>query len=372
MATAYAARRACAHGPEWVVGKLDCRELNLTARQRASLLLALPPGHATWEIVRARCDGVSTEYWRLLNPGRIDDQDVPEAVGSLLDAERPFVAAKLLAERLDSLAPHLDLVADVLEMAASTSVAFDTPGREFGYHAELLLDALASHDIDTNRLARLEWRLMPALDDLERPPETLHRLLAKDPAFLVEMVSLVYRPAAESTEAGREEMTRQDELRATVAFRVLESWKTLPGFQDDHEVDATELRHWIESARSSLEEAGLTAKGLEVIGGLFSQSPYDPDGTWPIATVREIIEETNSGDLEKGFVEGTFNRGGPVVRDVADGGADERSLAVAFDGLAVAVRATHPRTARILRRLRDSLGQMASNLDHMAAEYQDS
>ena len=44
MATAYAARRACAHGPEWVVGKLDCRELNLTARQRASLLLALPPG----------------------------------------------------------------------------------------------------------------------------------------------------------------------------------------------------------------------------------------------------------------------------------------------------------------------------------------
>ena len=150
----------------------------------------------------------------------------PEAVGSLLDAERPFVAAKLLAERLDSLAPHLDLVADVLEMAASTSVAFDTPGREFGYHAELLLDALASHDIDTNRLARLEWRLMPALDDLERPPETLHRLLAKDPAFFVEMVSLVYRPAAESTEAGREEMTRQDELRATVAFRVLESWKT--------------------------------------------------------------------------------------------------------------------------------------------------
>ena len=137
-------------------------------------------------------------------------------------------------------------------------------------------------------------------------------------------------------------------------------------------MDATELRHWIESARSSLEEAGLTAKGLEVIGGLFSQSPYDPDGTWPIATVREIIEETNSGDLEKGFVEGTFNRGGPVVRDVADGGADERSLAVAFDGLAVAVRATHPRTARILRRLRDSLGQMASNLDHMAAEYQDS
>ena len=48
---------------------------------------------------------------------------------------------------------------------------------------------------------------------------------------------------------------------------------------------------------------------------------------------------------------GTFNRRGPVVRDVADGGADERSLADAFDGLAVAVRATHP---RILRRLRDS------------------
>ena len=146
---------------------------------------------------------MSTAYWRHLDPGRIDDQDVLEAVGNLFYAGRPFVAAKLLAERLDSLAPHLDQVADVLEMAASTSVEFDAPGREFGYHAEFLLDALASHDFDAPRLARLEWRLMPALDDLARPPETLHRLLAKDPAFFVEMVSLVYRPAAESPEAGR-------------------------------------------------------------------------------------------------------------------------------------------------------------------------
>ena len=372
MATAYAAGRASAHGPEWVVGKLNCREVNLTVRQRAILLLALPPGHATWEIVQTRRDEVSTEYWRLLNTRQIDDHDVPEAVGNLLDAGRPFIAVKLLAEQLESVAPHLDLVADVLEMAASTSVKFDAPGREFSYHAELLLDALTSHDFDASRLARLEWRLMPALDDLKRPPEALHRLLATDPAFFVEMVSLLYRPAAESPEAAREETTQQDELRARVAFRVLESWKTLPGFQDDHEVDATELRCWVESARSSLEEAALAAKGLEVIGGLFSQSPYDPDGTWPIAAVREIIEEMDCSDLAKGFVEGTHNRDGLVVRAVADGGADEWSLADAFDGLAVAVKATHPRTARILRRLRDSFRQMASSLDQMAVEYQGS
>lgn len=371
MATAYAARRASGQGPEWVAGKLDCRELDPTATQRANLLLALPVGHATWEIVRGQCDEVSTAYWRLLDPGRIEEEDVPEAVENLLAAGRPFVAAKLLADRVDSLERHLDLVADVLEMTASTSVEFDAPGRDFGYHAEFLLDALASHDSDAARLARLEWRLMPALDDRARPPETLHGLLAKDPAFFVEMLSLVYRQAVESPEAEPEEMTRQDEMRAAVAFRVLDSWNILPGSQDDHEVDATELRNWVGSARSSLGEAGLTAKGLEVIGGLFSHSPYDADGTWPIVAVREIIQELDCRDLERGFVVGALNRRGPVVRDLAGGGAEETSVADAFDGLAVAVRATHPRTARILRRLRDSYRENASHLDHMAVEYED-
>ena len=372
MATSYATRLASRLGHGWVEGKLDCPELNLTAIQRGSLLLALPPDPSTWQIVRTLGDDVSTEYWRLLIPGRTDDADVPEAVGNLLAAGRPFVAAKLLAERLDSQAPHPDLIADVLEMAASTSVEYDSPCREFGYHAELLLDSLKSQDFDPARLARLEWRLMPALDEFERPPEALHGLLAKDPAFFVEMLSLIYGPVADSPEVGGEETTRRDEMRAAVAFRVLESWGTLPGSRDDHEVDAKELRNWVESARSAVAEAGLAVKGLEAIGMILCRSPYDPDGTWPTATIRDIIEEMSCSDLERGFRSGTFNRRGPVISELADGGADERSLADAFDGLAVAVQATHPRTARTLRRLRDWYREKASHMDRMAAEYEDS
>ena len=372
MALSYATGMASRLGHKWVAGRLDCPELNLTAIQRASLLLALPPGQSTWEMVSARGDEVSAEYWRVLAPGRIDDDDLPEAVGNLLAAGRPFVAARLLAERLDSQVPHPDLIADVLEMAASTSVEYDSPGREFGYHAELLLDSLVSQNFNPTRLARLEWRLMPALDDLERPPESLHALLAKDPAFFVEVLSLIYRPLAESPEGGVGEMTQQDEMRATVAFRVLESWQTLPGSQNGEKVDATELRNWVKSARSGLEEVGLAVKGLEVIGTILSQSPYDPDGTWPTATIREIIDELSCSDLERGFCLGIYNRGGPVIRDLSGGGADERSLADAFDGLAVAVRATHPRTARMLRQLRDWYREKASQMDRMAAEYADS
>ena len=197
---------------------------------------------------------------------------------------------------------------------------------------------------------------MPALRHRERPPTELHRLLAEDPDFFVEVLSLVYRAGNEEPN----EVTQQDELRAECGHSVLAEWKTIPGHRDRGAVDGARLRRWLDRATAALEPAGRARIGLEVIGQMLSASPHDPDGTWPCAVIREVIEDLASTELERGFRLGVHNGRGVVMKDPSAGGAAERTLAEQYDGFAVAVRAGYPRTARMLRRIADSYRHEAS------------
>ena len=89
---------------------------------------------------------------------------------------------------------------------------------------------------------------------------------------------------------------------------------------------------------------------------MLSASPHDPDGTWPCAAIREVIEDLASTELERGLRMGVR----VVMKDPSTGGAAERALAEEYDGFAVAVRAGYPRTARMLRQIADSYRHEAS------------
>ena len=84
-------------------------------------------------------------------------------------------------------------------------------------------------------------------------------------------------------------MSRQDRIRATSAYSVLESWRTVPGRDDRGGVDSAELRHWVEGAIPALERAGRVKIGHHMIGQMLSGGPPDRDGTWPCRPVREVI-----------------------------------------------------------------------------------
>ena len=73
---------------------------------------------------------------------------------------------------------------------------------------------------------------------------------------------------------------------------------------------------------------------------MLSASPHDPDGTWPCAAIREVIEDLKSPELERGFRVGVRNGRGEVMKAPSAGGAAERTLAERYDGFAVAVRAS--------------------------------
>ena len=356
LAFGYVVGRSRDSGDEWAIGQLGRDDLELRLEQKVALLLALRTRPRTW-LAAANCGkDVSLAYWRRIPQRYFSEENLEEAVVNLVEAGRPFVAADLLAfeSQVQKGLVSPETVERVLDAAASASGDHDSPSGNFGSSAGFLLDVLVWADHDRDRVARLEWRLMPALQYHQRPPNELHRLLAEDPGFFVEVVSLVY--PAETEEPA--EVTAQDELRAECGHSLLTEWRTIPGRRDRDGVDGARLRQWLGGASAALADRATIGHG--VIGQMLSESPHDPDGTWPCAAIREVIEDLASTELERGFRVGVRKGRGVGMKDPSAGGASERALAEQYDGFAVAVRAGYPRTARMLREIADSYRREAS------------
>ena len=363
LAFGFARGRVRERGAEWAIRQLQRCELDLALDQRVKMLLALPVGPEAWRAVAECGDDVSLAYWRRIPLQHLfgEKENLSEAVAGLLAAGRPYAAADLAAfvGRVDRQAVTGELAAEVLEQAVATPTEHDLPSPHFGSSAGFLLEVIADAESDQGRLARLEWLLMPVLSWHQRSPDALHQLLADDPEFFVEMLSLVYR--AEGTEP--EKLDRDAEHSASSAYSVLSSWRVVPGQDSDGRIDGARLQGWLEEAERLLRQAERAGVGHQVIGKMLSGCPHDPDGTWPCKPVREVIEKVASKDLEIGLGTGVVNSRGVVTKDPSAGGASERALAERYEGYAAAVRASHPRTAGALRRIGQSYRQDGSRED---------
>ena len=351
LAFGYADGRVRVRGTEWAIQQLQRCELDLTLDQRVTMLLALPTGPEAWQAAAECGDEVSLAYWSKIPTQCFlgKKESLPEAVAGLLAAGRPYAAADLAAfeGQRDRETVTGELAAEVLEQTVDPPTEHDSPSSQFGSSAGFLLDVMVGSGCDQGHLARLEWALMPVLSWHRRSPDALHHLVAEDPEFFVEMLSLVYR--AEGAEP--EEVDRDAEGRASSAYSVLSSWRVVPGQDGDGRIDRARLEGWLDEAERRLGQAERVAIGHQKIGQMLSGSPHDPDGTWPCKPVRDAIEKVASKDLETGLGTGVMNSRGVVSKNPSEGGASERALAERYEGYAAAVRASHPRTAGALRRI---------------------
>jgi hypothetical protein len=145
----------------------------------------------------------------------------------------------------------------------------------------------------------------------------------RDPAFFAEVVALFHR----SSTVERREISEEDVDRGQRGYALIESWRTIPGAQEDGSVDGATLREWVLLARSELRKRGLDSTGDEEIGKVLRYSSDDPDGAWPAVAVRHAIEELASEDLEHGIQIEVYNSRGWTSRGPTEGGVQERELA---------------------------------------------
>jgi hypothetical protein len=325
--------------------------------KQADFCLGLPEEPSTWCLVSSLGTEVEAHYWAetfVFLSRLAAREDAEFAIAKLLGSGRALYAfdqAALNPEKLSSGTLIQILENALVELAkAGEKLSVDT---EFTWGLGRILEKLrASDEVPIEVLGRLEWQYLPLLRFQEQPV-TLHRLLRSDPKFFADLVAHAFRSELEEGDASTPSDVSEDEKRnrAGLAWEVLRSWDRPPGSQPDGTIDPAELNSWVREARSLCSARHRGAVGDDRIGNVLAYAPPDEDGIWPQRSIRELLEDIDSRNLESGMCSGKLNQRGVTTRDPLEGGRQEREIAKTYRNWAKAVAAKWQNTARLLNSL---------------------
>lgn len=362
VAAAYASRTAQAHATDlvgWVGEILAGTGVAWATDHKATFLAALPPTEEVWSLVESLGADMEREYWQRMGPYNLplDQRSRDRAAQKLIEYDQPYIAVILLDPHGAADPPPLELIAEALEAAVRT----EPPGAldNFSYHVDRHLNRLDEAAFDEQRLARIEWSFLPLFRFEHRPMRVLHRTLANEPEFFVQVVGAVYRAEGEEPR----ELSPEEASRAATARDLLESWRYVPGRGEDGSIDAAALNDWVDAARAQLAETGRLGIGDHLIGQVMRYGPGSREHQWPAPEICDLIDRIGSDDLDSGFRMEVYNSRGVTTRAPTAGGQQERALAEQYRKYAAEARLRWPRTAALLRSLAETYEADAARED---------
>lgn len=366
VAYAWAVQRSNDGGLGWTV-----QALTDVAGDEPQVLLALAaqPEPALWEHLRTISPDLENRYWERVSPMGIVGEAVVRAASEFARRGREWSAITLLAANFHRKEGRADVSPDfVLEVLDAAVTSPELPSRRggamLGYEVSMLLDFLAARSIDDDVLAGVEFRYFE-ITQQHRQPAALYRVLARDPALFVRLMESVFSPK----DAPRAKAGQAESANITLAYRVLNDWRTVPGVRVDGAIDEQHLRRWVDKARLALSGSGRGDVADEQIGHVLAGSPEGSDGAWPHEAVRDLIERVGSELIEAGIHRG---RGlGFTSRDIFEGGTIERREAARYREWARTIEGKWPRTARLLGEIAERFERDAQQWDAQAQERAD-
>jgi addiction module HigA family antidote len=354
-------RRSETQGSDWSDQVLHSDSFkSWAAAKQAAFCLGLPEGHTTWRIVTALGQAVETKYW----------EQVPVWVGRLSRNEDAEFAVRRLLETpgrslnaLDQAGSYPDrlsaeLLVRVLESAIGELVKLKTLHVGTANHdVQCILARLRNgQELSQSELGRLELQYLPLLRPLHRPV-TLYKSLQADPELFADVVTHAFKgdggdsDSSEAVDVSENEATVRN--RARLAWDLLSEWDSVPGTQSDGRLSSDALKDWCARARAACAAKRRSRVGDIQIGHVLAYAVPDADGIWPPVAVRELIEDTESPDLESGLRSGRIKQRGVWAKSPSDGGRPERELAKQYRIAAKTVNSHWQRTARLLYSLAD-------------------
>ncbi len=345
-------------GWTWVENILSFAQNNhWSGQQVINFFYALPFEKRTWNLLIPHQKELTNLYWQTICVDWVKKDDCEDAIVKLLEFNRPYAALNLVGLYHNDTTQFLPsaLLVAILEKAASANLYTEKPLPNTSltnYYIEKIFDVLErADDIEDNKLAFLEWIYLPLLVHSQRQPKLLYQELSKDPLFFVQILKFVYKSEDDKDESM--EIDQAALTRAELGDELLESWHQVPGLKENGTVDLEQLRNWVLQARAASQESGRGKIADIKIGHVLAYAPKSPDGIWPDMTVREIVEEVASKQMERAIATGVFNKRGVWIKSIGEGGVQERQLAETYRNYAIAVCDTHPRTAAMLRSIAD-------------------
>lgn len=294
----------------------------LTADHIASVLKLIPDSKQTWSYVETFGDAIARGYWTKKSPYPLsgDVEELLYAVEKYREVGRPSAALYAVLRRLSEI-PTQKIMSLLEEKITEKNV--NSSDRSIGvlFDVDKLIKDLAKRpDATKAKVAGLEFVYFPLL---RQDPEILHQMLLEQPRFFMQMVCLVFK--GQDTEP--EPLSDEQKNRASIAYRLLGSLKSLPG-QTGEEIDYDVLLGWCVELRRLGGELHRQDITDQLIGQVLAHAPIDPtDGAWPHEAVRFVIEELASSQVETGLCIEKCNMRGAFTKMPEEGGDQERVLA---------------------------------------------
>ena len=105
------------------------------------------------------------------------------------------------------------------------------------------------------------------------------------------------------------------------------------------------MRGWVLEVRRLAIEGDRAEITDQQIGQVLAYAPNDPaDGAWPTTSIRGLIEELSSNQIERGISVARYNMRGVFTKGLFDGGNQERALAEQYESWSLLTQ-KWPRTA---------------------------
>ncbi len=344
----------------------EARVCSTSAMQVADALLHYAPFEAaTWALVDRLPETGQTRYWREVSIPSLFQQspeEIERVIDELLGVGRPRAALNAVEMVFKKVATGRMVR---LLREAATNGSEPTGQQQIRAHAisDALSDLSRRTDVTQDDLVRLEFLYFEFLAHTKHGIRNLENAISTSPELFVQLLALTSKrddggedppELRPGNEGSREKLT-------TVAYRVLDSAKRLPGTDADGRIDLERLRLWVITARKLAQGCARAHAGDSRIGTLLAAAAAGDDGIWPPEAVREILEEFGNDVMARGLRRGRYNARGVVWR--ATGGNQERDLVDQYRGWSRRIANRHPFTARVLE-------SMASTYDG-EAQWQD-
>jgi hypothetical protein len=328
------------------------------AGDKCYLLLGWPVNNWTWDFVESQGREVHDQYWQRLNifPHGGSHDDLLRAVKEFRAVGRSIEVLCLGHRRLTEFSSEIiiTLLSEGLQQSESKQ-----SGTMLSYYLESAFKELDGRaDVERFAIARLEYAYLPAIQD-QRRSLVIYEQIAENPLLFIEILSHIYRG---KNSPAREDVTDHERNIASVSFRLLSSFKTLPGASAEG-VDLAKLESWIAGVRTAAAERDITDIADQHIGKTLAHSPrFDTGAIWPPVEVCMVIENLASEQIETGFEVECFNKRGAYMKSMGEGGAQERALAGEYSNWATQ-SAEFCRTSAMLERISESWNRMADRED---------
>ena len=202
-------------------------------------------------------------------------------------------------------------------------------------------------EISRERMIAIEILHLGAFDKHKGNIFNLEAKMNDNPILFCDAISHAYKRDGETDNA--EQLTEEQELAASRAYRFLSSLSKVPGRDNSGNIQAKKLKQWIRNARHLGADSGHRTSTDYIIGKMLTNAPAAKDGVWPCVAIRDTVDELHSKELARGIITGLYNRRGPYFG--GSGGKQEHELAKMYEQWAQNCEIEHPHMSIVLRDL---------------------